>query len=480
MTAESSETEQASSDQLASVSAALGSVISFRTIYIFLFGGLGLIVIAVIAASWLMIEQIKADGWIEHTLQIQEDAREYEVLVQNMELGFRGYILSRNPRFLEPYATARADIPRMHERLLGRVGDNKEQMARLEHIARLLTVHQILIDKALDAATKANFEGAVLLFSKSLDDRVMPDLQYEFAAFQQEETSLLGQRRAEAEALSGWMIGAAGVAMSGAIITLCLAIILSRRRYLALARNEMTLSLENSELVKSMRRRAEELATARDQAEESTRRAEALLRDVHHRVGNSLQLVAAFLGLQANQSDNDDCVAALRAARDRVLSIASAQRRLRISESGDSVEAPDFIKAIVEDLRVNLQEVGPVTLESSSEDLQLLSKDAVSIGVIVTELATNAVKYAFPDGTEGTVTVSLTSRHDGETYVLRVSDDGIGLESSVSSPSGGLGSRIVDRLAAALGGEVERGELATGSERPGTVVSVIFPNPRLI
>tara|TARA_R110000787_G_scaffold16622_25_gene50779 strand:- start:22476 stop:23918 length:1443 start_codon:yes stop_codon:yes gene_type:complete len=477
---ESSETDITSTQQFGSVSAALGSVMSFRTIYIFLFGGLGLIVIAVIAASWLMMEQIKADSWIEHTLQIQEDAREYEVLVQDMELGFRGYILSRNPRFLEPYATARADIPRMQERLQGRVGDNKEQMARLERIAKLLVSHQVLIDKALDAATKANFEGAVLLFSKSLENRIIPDLHFEFAAFQREETSLLAQRRAEAEALSGWMLGAAGVAMGGAVITLCLAIILSRRRYLALARNEMTLSMENSELVKSMRRRAEELAAARDEAEESTRRAEALLRDVHHRVGNSLQLVAAFLGLQANQSDNDECVAALRAARDRVLAIASAQRRLRISESGDSVEAPDFIKAIVEDLRVNLQEVGPVTLESNSEDLQLLSKDAVSIGVIVTELATNAVKYAFPGNAEGTVTVSLTSRHDGETYVLRVSDDGVGLDSGSSTLSGGLGSRIVDRLAAALGGDVERTELVAGTERPGTVVSVIFPNPRLI
>ncbi len=480
MNQESSETDITSTQQFGSVSAALGSVMSFRTIYIFLFGGLGLIVIAVIAASWLMMEQIKADSWIEHTLQIQEDAREYEVLVQDMELGFRGYILSRNPRFLEPYATARADIPRMQERLQGRVGDNKEQMARLERIAKLLVSHQVLIDKALDAATKANFEGAVLLFSKSLENRIIPDLHFEFAAFQKEETSLLAQRRAEAEALSGWMLGAAGVAMGGAVITLCLAIILSRRRYLALARNEMTLSMENSELVKSMRRRAEELAAARDEAEESTRRAEALLRDVHHRVGNSLQLVAAFLGLQANQSDNDECVAALRAARDRVLAIASAQRRLRISESGDSVEAPDFIKAIVEDLRVNLQEVGPVTLESNSEDLQLLSKDAVSIGVIVTELATNAVKYAFPGNAEGTVTVSLTSRHDGETYVLRVSDDGVGLDSGSSTLSGGLGSRIVDRLAAALGGDVERTEFAAGTERPGTVVSVIFPNPRLI
>ena len=121
-----------------------------------------------------------------------------------------------------------------------------------------------------------------------------------------------------------------------------------------------------------------------------------------------------------------------------------------------------------------------MTLESNSEDLQLLSKDAVSIGVIVTELATNAVKYAFPGNAEGTVTVSLTSRHDGETYVLRVSDDGVGLDSGSSTLSGGLGSRIVDRLAAALGGDVERTELAAGTERPGTVVSVIFPNPRLI
>jgi two-component sensor histidine kinase len=163
-----------------------------------------------------------------------------------------------------------------------------------------------------------------------------------------------------------------------------------------------------------------------------------------------------------------------------VLSIASAQRRLRISESGDSVVAPSFIEAIVEDLRVNLEDSDDVELVSSCEDLELLSKDAVSIGVIVTELVTNAVKYAFPDIEDGKVEVSLSSRHGGETFVLSIRDNGIGLQASEKDSRGGLGSRIVDRLSAALGGEVERSEGNPKSDRPGTSVSVIFPNPRLI
>lgn len=451
-----------------------------KAILLCLAGGLALILVAAISSTWLMSEQFQADEWIEHTLEVQEDGRELQGLVQDMELGLRGYLLSRNPRFLEPYASARAALDDHVAHLRDRIRDNKDQVARLDRITLLVDEREALIDKILDAAAKGNFEGAALLFNRSVDDRALPNLNAEFAAFIREETLLLAERRAAADDLSRWMLGSALAALGGAVLTLSLAILLGRRRFMALASKELSLTAENTQLLESVRRRADELATARDLAEENARRAEALLRDVHHRVGNSLQLVAAFLGLQANQTNSADAEEALRAARDRVLSIASAQRRLKISESGDSVEAPEFIEAIVEDLRVNLDQTGDITLATECEALELLSKDAVSIGVIVTELVTNAVKYAFPDDISGRVEISLSSRHGGETFVLTIADDGVGMLDGTSPMSGGLGSRIVDRLSAALGGEVERSETYPKSERPGSRIAIIFPNPRLI
>lgn len=451
-----------------------------KVILVCLAGGLALILVAAISSTWLMNKQISAGDWIEHTLVVQENGRELEGLVKEMELGLRGYLLSRNPNFLEPYASARAALDEQIQRLRDQVKDNKPQVSRLDRIETLIEARKELIDKSLDAATKGNFEGAALLFNKSFDTRTLPELNSEFAAFIREEALLLADRRATADGLSRLMQGSALTALGGAVLTLGFAILLGRRRFLALARKELSLTEENTQLVANVRRRAEELAAARDLAEENARRAEALLRDVHHRVGNSLQLVAAFLGLQANQTESTEAEEALRAARDRVLSIASAQRRLRISESGDAVEAPEFIEAIVEDLRVNLDQSGDVTLVTECEDLELLSKDAVSIGVVVTELVTNAVKYAFPNDMSGRVEISLTSRHGGETFVLSIADDGIGMLDGTSPMSGGLGSRIVDRLSAALGGEVERSETYPKSERPGSRIAIIFPNPRLI
>jgi two-component sensor histidine kinase len=451
-----------------------------KAILVCLAGGLGLILVAAISSTWLMNKQIDAGDWIEHTLVVQENGRELEGLVQEMELGLRGYLLSRNPRFLEPYASARAAIGGLLQRLREQVNNNNAQVARLDRIESLIETRKALIDKCLEAAAKDNFEGAALLFNRSIDNRTLREMNTEFEGFIREETLLLAERRATADGLSRLMQGSALTALGGAILTLSFAILLGRRRFLALARKELSLTEENTQLLANIRQRADELAAARDLAEENARRAEALLRDVHHRVGNSLQLVAAFLGLQANQTRSEEAEAALRAARDRVLSIASAQRRLRISESGDAVEAPGFIEAIVEDLRVNLDQSGDVTLETDCEPLELLSKDAVSIGVIVTELVTNAVKYAFPDGMSGRVEISLTSRHGGETFVLSIADDGIGMLDGSSPMSGGLGARIVDRLSAALGGEVERIETYPKAERPGSRISIIFPNPRLI
>ena len=135
---------------------------------------------------------------------------------------------------------------------------------------------------------------------------------------------------------------------------------------------------------------------------------------------------------------------------------------MRISGSGNvgigfPVDAGLAIEAIVEDLRVNLDQTGDITLATECEALELLSKDAVSIGVIVTELVTNAVKYAFPDDISGRVEISLSSRHGGETFVLTIADDGVGMLDGTSPMSGGLGSRIVDRLSAALGGDLAGG-----------------------
>jgi two-component sensor histidine kinase len=100
------------------------------------------------------------------------------------------------------------------------------------------------------------------------------------------------------------------------------------------------------------------------------------------------------------------------------------------------------------------------------------ARDAVSIGVIVGELVTNCLKYAFPDNGVGAIEVSLT-RKDEETARLEVADDGIGAMAEV--PLGGLGSMIVSTLSDSIGGTIERSVASGNGGLSGMRVAVTFP-----
>lgn len=182
---------------------------------------------------------------------------------------------------------------------------------------------------------------------------------------------------------------------------------------------------------------------------------DALIAEIHHRVKNNLQMVASLLSLQAGRVRSDEAREALNSARRRVLSLSVLHKHLFERDDVENVDVGKFL----EDLCVQLRgsHVGSydarIRIVCECDPLILPTRDAIALGLIVTEAVTNATKYAFPGKRSGIINVVLTVREDR--VRLSVKDDGIGGESE-SDPalSGGLGRSLMDGLAGQLAGNL--------------------------
>lgn len=200
------------------------------------------------------------------------------------------------------------------------------------------------------------------------------------------------------------------------------------------------------------------------------RQTELLLREMQHRVGNNLQVIASMLLLKARESSSEEVRAHLQDAHRRIMAVAAVQRQVDSARLGEEIEIGPYLSRLCENLAESLVEgADPVAFEVRADSGLVASSQAVSIGLIVNELAINALKHAFPAGTKGG-TVVVRYERAGTDWLLTVSDNGIGIATGApAGPLPGQGAGIVEALARQLRARVER---SAGPGGAGTSVSV--------
>lgn len=249
-----------------------------------------------------------------------------------------------------------------------------------------------------------------------------------------------------------WLVGAIVVALAGAALLVHMLLSRLQRQVSALTRTTDRLSARNEALEAEVLDQAQALEDARGDVRRERKSVETLRHDANHRIGNSLATVSSLLGLQLLRSKSEEVRNALEAARTRVHSIASAHRQLRLGSDGETARADDFLDAVLDDIGLTVAgDAKDVRLVGDFDPIMVGARDATTLGILVGELVTNAVKHAFPDGRGGTINVTF-KRNDQGVPTLNVVDDGVGLAQEPSEDQG-LGAVIVRQLAGQFGGE---------------------------
>jgi len=216
--------------------------------------------------------------------------------------------------------------------------------------------------------------------------------------------------------------------------------------------------------------------TERKQAEltlrNSLREKVALLKEVHHRVKNNLQIVVSLLGLQANTTENPAALEILQDARNRVRSMALLHEVLYRSGNLARISFATYMEDLCGQIAFSFGKAAQrVKVETRVEEIGLQLDQAVPCGLIVNELVSNALKHAFPDGRSGSVRVELGTMPDRK-LLLKIQDDGVGLPPVLNPENTStLGLQLVFDLAGQLDGHVR----VERSGEAGTGFSIIFP-----
>ena len=216
----------------------------------------------------------------------------------------------------------------------------------------------------------------------------------------------------------------------------------------------------------ALKRQERRLATAVQQQD-------LVMQEIHHRVKNNLQIVASLLNLQASRIRLPEARAEFQSARDRVRALATLHRHLYAHGELHTIDMRDFLIELCEQLLTAFGETpgGRLRLQIEAPELKMSSDQAVPLSLIVTEAVSNAVKYAFPGGRTGDISVRLTA--DADTAELVVHDDGVGiLAGRVQTEAGirdGIGIQLIRGFARQLGATL------TVSEEVGTEYRVRMP-----
>ncbi len=180
---------------------------------------------------------------------------------------------------------------------------------------------------------------------------------------------------------------------------------------------------EKNTVLESLLGEKEHLITHQDTLLEEK---EMLLREIHHRVKNNLQIVMSLLNSQTRYLRDDKALSAIKESHQRVRAISLIHQKLYQSERVALIDMAAYIRELTENLSDSFDAQGRVRFDLAVAPLELDVALAVPLGLIINEAVTNAIKYAFPGGRTGTVAVTLVAV-DGENHLLTVADNGIGV-----------------------------------------------------
>jgi len=432
---------------------------------------LALVVVAGLSALFMVQGVDSQMDDVLRSYEVRNQARELTIALSEAESNQRGYLLTGDQNYLEPYKRASSTIEMRVATLIDMTKGDVAQSQRVQSIVGQISIKMAEMARTVELYSTQRQQQAQNLTDSGMGARLMEEVRGTLEQFIAEENGNLLQRNEAIDGSRRWLVGAILAALAGAAILGVSLMGRTRQDINTLSRNQNELRSQNETLEARVRERTHALEEAMTHAERERERVEALLQDTNHRIGNSLATVSSLLGLQLMRSKSEEVRDALEAARGRVHAIASSHRRLRLGGDLETTDAHEFLMAVLEDLKGTSTDAGKIELVGEVEPIVINARDATTIGIVVGELVTNAYKHAFPDGRHGRIMVRLF-RDEAGVPTLAVADDGQGIPEGIEPSDGGLGSVIIKQLAQQFGGVPVYQRGAGG----GLTVRVPLPN----
>jgi two-component sensor histidine kinase len=201
--------------------------------------------------------------------------------------------------------------------------------------------------------------------------------------------------------------------------------------------------------------------------EQGNKEKEIFLKEIHHRVKNNLQIISSLLYMQFKNNKDENMLAQLKQAQQRIKSMALVHNKLYETQDVVRVYLKDYLADLASSiLQTNIPQGKTINLDIKENQPVSLSLDAtISIGLIINELITNSCKYAFNNQSIGNIKINISKQENG--YNLIVHDDGSGLPKNYEQTNS-LGFRLVNNLSRQLGGNVSL------QNSKGTLVQLFF------
>ncbi len=210
----------------------------------------------------------------------------------------------------------------------------------------------------------------------------------------------------------------------------------------------------------------------------SLKEKEVLLREIHHRVKNNLQIISTLLSMQADETDNEEIIEFYTESQNRIQTMALIHENLYKSSDISSISIKNYLNSLLNDIMYSYGVLNDrIKLEIDTEDYLLNIETAVPCGLIINELVSNSIKYAFPDDKNGIINVSLheiSLKHENggkkeRKFKLTVKDNGIGLPNDFKiEKSTSLGLHLVTALTEQLEGNIKL------EKKEGTTFIIVF------
>ena len=434
--------------------------------------GFGLLLLVAAISTYLAWDTSYRSALAREANEVRVASLELLSAVQSEEIAAKDFLVTGDDAALAAH-------DRAEESLRGKLANLTQLTGSVgRHAEMIKTVTEQIAGRAArfkEATAARQTEGFDVVFNQQFHEASEASLDEVGGMLRQIaniEMASLVESRSDTEFGRWWLaVGSTTSFLLSAL--LCIgALLLLRRRVSLLKASERVLSAFNAQLEMSVRQRTAELETAKADLQREKDRAEALLADLSHRVGNSLQIVSSLLGMHGARIQSQEARDVIESVRGSVHAIASAQRRVRLSGTNDLVEVSPFLDNLIHDLRSALGDNDKVTITLKAEEVVAPSHDAVSMGVIITEAINNAVKHSGKG--DGPINIRVTLKGDKDRKPLRVvvEDDGAGFDEAGSQA--GLGSQITEALSTSLRAKLSRTHVLPDGPHRGTRIELDF------